>query len=64
MLEPSKSAPDYEEQEKERQRQIRENNGFTDWGMTAQAVDMQQSPLATGQIAGGKKAKPTKDEQA
>lgn len=39
MLEPSKSAPDYEAQEKERQRQIKENGGVTDWGKTAEAFD-------------------------
>lgn len=57
MLEPSKSAPDYEEQERLRQQQIKESGGVTDWGMTAEAVDMQKSPLATGQAAGALKTK-------
>jgi hypothetical protein len=57
MLEPNKDDPNYAAEESRRQQQIKEGNGTTDWGQTAEAVDMQKSPLATGQAGGGKKPK-------
>ena len=43
MLEPSKSAPDYEEQMKK----FKEDN--SSWGQDATKIDIMKSPLVTGE---------------
>lgn len=40
MLEPSKSAPNYEEERKRFEQELKDGNGVTSWGVTAQAVDI------------------------
>lgn len=42
-----------------REQQIKAQGGVTDWGMTAEAVDILKSPIATGQAGGARKDKAT-----